>query len=237
MSIMTLMHGIRTAVVAASAAPVFASSVLRTPGGTIGNRTGWTLGTLTPNSYDDGYAGTYSIGGTWYMNNVGYTTFYISSNGMVTLNGGNGGIFSTPQSGTNSVGFWITPGDNYWASNAGNGSNAPDGVAYKTGTSSSSSYNYFRINMQAYAYGNSGIGRSWEMNVIWNPTTNAIYVEFVYPSTILSAATAIGLYTGATVYQNAITPGANTSYCYSSTDGGVTWTVHGYGSFSNITFP
>jgi hypothetical protein len=238
MSIMTLMHGMRTAVVApVTGTPTFVSGVpYRSPGGTIGNRTGWTLGTLTPGNYDDSFAGPYSLPYTWYIGGVAYTTYYISTNGYITFGSGSGNIITAPQ---NLTGIYLTPGDNYWGTNGANGTgNSPNAIAYISGTTNFSNCTYFRLNMQGYAYGNSGVDRSWELNLILNNTTAAQYFEMVFGSALSSGASSFGIYNGSTIIQSGAAPLSNVSYCFSCTDGtGTSWTYNGAGSFSNVTFP
>jgi hypothetical protein len=180
-------------------------------------RSGWTTGGLSPTDNDDGYAGPYAnvmpAGTNWYMNNIAYNQYYVSTNGFLSF--GSGSI------GNNTVnpalaGLYPIPGDNVWG----------NGFAYKRGISSAGWY-FFSGNVTGSAY-SSGGDRSWEINCFWNADNSQQYVEFVWSSggPAYWAGTNYGISNGVTVFQtNTPTPTPSmTSYAWSSTNRGVTWT-------------
>jgi len=212
------------------------TATARAAGGNVGNRTGWTLGSLTPTSYDDGSAGPYSdiipSGKSWYMNGVAYSQLYISSNGLISFGAGWGSTTAIPTLQC----IAAFPGDQYWGTNGANaGVNTPNGVAYKSGVTSTG-INYFRINMRGYQYGSSYNDRSWEINCFWtNETPPRQYVEIVYPNTVnnISAYTNNpGIYGSSWVSLSSSYATPNNSVALQSSDYGTTWTVLGAGSWS-----
>lgn len=228
-----------------STTPTFNTSVNRTFAGYgLGARLGWSYGAEVPSSYDDGYAFfdsiTYPIipyARYWYMNGVGYNTYYVSSNGYLTFGSGSGAIISAPQ--TSPAGFYLCPGDNYWATNAGtNGTaNTPNAFAFRRGVTSNG-WQFFSANMQAYTFGNTSNDKSWELNCFFNSDNSVQFVEFTYGPVFGSGGYTgtAGVSNGSLIYTASTTPAANITLSFSSLDKGVTWTYAGQGSWSVGTF-
>ena len=209
-------------------------------------RAGWTLGTISPSSYDDGFAGPFQnvmpTGTVWYMGGTAYNTYYVSSNGYLTFGGGSGAIISGVG---NILGFYLCPSDNYWGTNGTNTTfgNTPSGFAYRYGVTSQG-YNFFSANMMAYTYGQVGNApapggdKGWEVNCFWNYDNSIQMVEFVYSPAFGYITGSIGIKgTYATAVDRAtFQPSPNTSIMFSSTDRGVTWNYQGRGSFTVGSF-
>jgi hypothetical protein len=220
--------------------PTFNSGVIRTgTGWASGGRSGWTLNTVVPNgaNYDDSWAlmtaTVMPVGTSWFMNNVAYTTYYIGTNGYITF--GTGITSYSPAQIYTTPGLYPTPIDNYWGTNGANGTgNTANGAAFRYGTTSLG-YNFFSVNLQCYAYGATGTDRSWEINCFYNADNSVQAVEFMYSSTFSNGTTQQGVYSNA-VYAGSTLPSASTSFGWSSSDFGVTWTFNGTGSFSVGTF-
>lgn len=218
----------------------FSAGVYRTMGTgyALNGRSGWTLGTLTPSSYDDGFAGPFTgvmPGGTSvYIDGISYTQYYVSSNGYLTFGSGSGAIISSP---SGPSGFFFDPGDNYWGTNGANGTgNTPSGFAYKFGTTSTGLY-FLCANMMGYAYGSPSIDRGWQLNIFWDSANTNQYVEFVYSPALGSISTSVGVRNNTTATNYIATgfvPAANTSYCFSTANKGVTWTAVGAGSWNGV---
>jgi len=180
-------------------------------------RSGWTNGGLSPTDSDDGYAGPYAnvmpAGTNWYMNNIAYNQYYVSTNGFLSFGSGSSGNGTVNSA---LAGLYPVPGDNLWG----------NGFAYKRGTSSAGWY-FFSGNVTGSAYDGSG-DRSWEINCFWNADNSQQYVEFVwFPDGPGGwAGNYYGITNGVTVfYTNTPAPTPSmTSYAWSSTNRGVTWT-------------
>ena len=97
---------------------VFTSTSRVAASAALGTRTDFTLGTLTPSSYDDGFAGPYTnvmpVGTSWFMNNTAYNSYYVSSNGQLLF--GSGSASTTLQA----LSIGACPGDQYWGRNGSN---------------------------------------------------------------------------------------------------------------------
>jgi hypothetical protein len=169
------------------------------------------------------------VGTNFYFNNVAYNQYYVSSNGYLNFGSGSGLINSAP---TAPAGFYLLPGDNYWAANGANVNavNTPSGFAYKFGTTSNGWY-FFSANMMAYAFNAPGNDRGWELNCFWNATNTEQYAEFIYSPALSSTGTP-GVYT--TVPISGSTASLGVSNAWYSTDKGVTWTQAGSGSWGGV---
>lgn len=220
--------------------PTFTVGTYRAGTGFVsGGRVGWTLNTIAPNNYDDGFAqitGTLMpVGTSWFMNDVSYTNYFVSTNGFVTFGTGSGII---PYGVQATVGLYLCPSDNYWGTNGANGTgNTPSGLAYRYGTTSLG-YKFFSLNMQGYAYGNSSIDRSWELNCFYNDDNSAQAVEYIYSSSFSNASANQGVYSNA-IYSSSTTGTSSISLGWQSSanpNKGTVWTFQGAGRFNVGTF-
>ncbi len=198
------------------------------------SRTGWTLGTLIPSSYDDGFAGPYTsvmpAGTSWFMNNTAYNSYYVSSNGLLTFGAG------TASGTLSALSIAPCPGDQYWGRNGSNiGSSNQQGMAYKFGTTSTGYY-FFSVNMQGWAYGTSYTDRSWEINCFWNADNSKQYIEIIYsPAFGSNYSGTAGVYGGSSVgYSGTTYATPDKSMAFSSTNKGVNWTLAGQGSWTGV---
>lgn len=217
--------------------PTFTVGTYRAGTGFVsGGRVGWTLNTIAPNNYDDGFAqitGTLMpVGTSWFMNNVSYTNYFVSTNGYVNFGTGSGNIVTSIQG---VVGLYLCPSDNFWGTNGANGTgNTPSGLAYRYGTTSLG-YNFFSLNMQAYAFGAPSTNRSWELNCFYNADNSAQAVEYIYSSSFSNASSNQGVYTNGS-YGSLTTGTPNISLGWQSSDKGIIWTFQGAGRFNVGTF-
>lgn len=200
----------------------------------LGTRTDFTLGTLTPSSYDDGVAGPYTsvmpVGTSWFMNNTAYNSYYVSSNGQLLF--GSGSASTTLQA----LSIGACPGDQYWGRNGtNNGSSAPAGMAYKFGTTSSGYY-FFSVNLQGWKYNTSYNDRTWQVNCFWNADNSKQYIEILYGPQFLQDYTGTaGVHGGSAVtYSGSTYALAGKSMAFSSLDKGINWTSHGQGSWNGV---
>jgi len=200
----------------------------------LGTRTDFTLGTLTPSSYDDGFAGPYTsvmpVGTSWFMNNTAYNSYYVSSNGQLLF--GSGSAATTLQA----LSIGACPGDQYWGRNGtNNGTSAPAGMAYKFGTTSSGYY-FFSVNLQGWKYNTSYADRTWQVNCFWNADNSKQYIEILYGPQFLQDYTGTaGVHGGSAVtYSGSTYALAGKSMAFSSLDKGINWTSHGQGSWNGV---
>lgn len=217
----------------------FNSGVYRTASGyALNGRSGWTLNTVAPTSYDDGYAlvsGIIPSGTSWFWNNIAYTSLYIGTNGYIPFGAGssiiNPGVNSSIQA------IFLCPADNYWGTNGANGNgNTASGVAYKKGTTSTG-LNFFSINMMGYKYLSTSTDRGWELNCFYDSNNSNQYIEIIWgPAHNNTDTFTFGLYYGTTTLAVPASGvlAANRSYCFSSSNKGVSWTAHGLGSWSGV---